>query len=598
MSVRPETIPDVQWGIDWAEKAEKLKVKRIPTIQRHQFMAYHQLGDVTFHRKERIKMFWPNYVWHRWSDRRLEALSNYHWNVWFGPASSGKTVDAAVTGLEYYLEAPDRTAVIACSTTMKMLRMRVWAQFARWHQMLPKGIGNVGELLDSVTRIRWKQGDDLNGIFGIAVEEGSIEEVVNNLIGIHTERVMLIIDEGQGIREAIMRATFNMAKNPRFDFLIMGNPDSIHSPLVRSGEPIDGWDSVVRGETERWDNLGGPTKGNGVTLFFDGRKSPADDSEEEKKRLPWMINAEWVSNHLKSVKGNLNDPTFWAQAIGWPPPMGLENTLLDDAIIISFHCKDKAIWTQGFEKFATLDPAFTGGDKKILQFGKFGQTVNDKGKTLWQIEFGDWMQVPIDAKSDRTLEYQMVDFVKVECENRGIRPRQFSCASAGAGGPLCSIFDQQWGTINRIQEGGLPDEKHIVDESGKTARENYDTRASELLFTFREFAMSDCLRGLSNETAFQACSRRTFYRNGKWCAEPKVGSKGRTDEKGRPVKGYKERMGHSPDNLDACTLGTEYCRTQGATPINDIPPSQSEPREQWTDEFSEENYLKPYSYVG
>ncbi len=155
---KPNRPPDIQWDIDWAEKAENLKIAFVPTIQRHQFCAFHGLGDVAFHRKERIKILWPQYEWHRWSDRRLEGLSKYHWNVWFGPSASGKTSDAAITGVEYWLEAPDRTAVIACSTTMKMLRMRIWGQIARWHQGLPKGIGHVGELLDSVTRIRWKQG--------------------------------------------------------------------------------------------------------------------------------------------------------------------------------------------------------------------------------------------------------------------------------------------------------------------------------------------------------------------------------------------------------------------------------------------------------
>ncbi len=595
MKPKPERPPDFQYGVDWKEKAEKFKQPFIPSIHRHQYCAFHGLGDVAFHRKERIKILWPQYQWHRWADRRLEGMSKYRWNAWFGPSASGKTVDAAVFGLEYWLEAPDRTAVIACSTTMKMLRSRVWGRIAHWHQALPKGIGSVGELLDSVTRIRWKQGDDLNGIFGMAVEEGNIDEVVNNLIGIHTERVMLIIDEGQGIREAIMRATFNMAKNPRFDFVIMGNPDSLHSPLVKAGEPIDGWDSVVPGETESWKNLGGPARGEGLTQFFDGRKSPADDSPEERERLHWLINADWIADHLKSVKGNLNDPTFWAQAIGWPPPMGLDSTLIDDSILLTFHCKDKAVWTEGFRKFASLDPAFNGGDKAILQFGKFGQTVNDKAEKKWVIQFDDWTQVPIDAKSERPIHYQIVDFCKTECQKRQIKPTEFALDSSGEGGGLKSIFEREWGYVTGIESGGSPSEMFV--DGIKTAKESYDTRASELLFNLREFAMADGIRGLSHEAAFQACSRRTFYRNGKWCAEPKTGSKGRTDEKGRPVRGYKSRMGHSPDHLDCSCVGIEYCRLQGAEPIAGLAPSQPDPYDKYEDEFDSQNYLTGYAYT-
>jgi hypothetical protein len=327
-----ERPPDVEFGIDWKAKAESQAKKEhraptfVPTIQRHQYCAYHNVGNGAFwHRRERIKMLWPEYQWNRWSERRLMADSTCNWVTMIGPASSGKSVDAAVFDLEYWLQAPHETAIIVCSTTMKMLRKRIWAEIVRFHQKLdPKVLGPVGELMDSVTTIRWKQGDDRHAIFGMAVEEGNVEEVVNNLIGIKAKRVVLDIDEGQGIREAIMRATKNMAKNPIFKFRMKGNPDTLQTPLMRESEPIGGWDSVIRGETEQWQTLGGPVPGNGLCLFFDGRKSPADDSPEERKRLPFLINSDQIADHLKSVRGNLNDPSYWSQCIGWPPPTGLE----------------------------------------------------------------------------------------------------------------------------------------------------------------------------------------------------------------------------------------------------------------------------------
>src|SRR6266478_1074906 len=616
-------MSDIEWGINWTSRKSleeacgyalpdiPEKFKPVSPLQRHQFMSYNCLGDVAFHRRERIKIFWPHYQWHRWNEKRIRAVTQYHWISWMGPGASGKTSDAACFAVEYWLEAPWKTAVIACSTTMKMLRMRIWNQITYWHAGLGKGFGNVGELLDSVTRIRWRQGDDKNGIFGIAVEEGPIEEVVHNLIGIHTERVLLILDEAQGIREAIMRATNNMAKNPRFDCWMMGNPDDVHNILVREAEPIDGWESVVRAETDEWETNGGPVAGSGVAQFFDGRKSPADDSPEERKRLPWLINKDWVANHLKSVKGNLNDPTFWAQAIGWPPPMGLESTLLDDAILATFHCKDKAIWTEGYIRCAAFDPARTGGDKRILQFGKRGRTSGTQydqdtrtwstsvGKTSWIIECDEWLEVPLNADLlTRTIDYQIVDFVKAVCIKRGVPPEEFSVFATGAGGPLLSIFKEQWSPmVNGIEEGGNPSER-VLDDTGKTAKEAYDTRASELLFNVREFAVANGLRGLSNEASFELCSRRTFYRGGKWCAEPKTGSKGRTDEKGRPVKGYKQRLGHSPDHGDTVAALVCHCMDKGAAPnlvVAPIPQSNDLMQNNY-DEWDEKNYLKSYNY--
>ncbi len=590
---------DIQFGINWTKAAQQSGVKFITLIQRHAWCAYHNKGNGTlWHRKERIKALWPNYMWHRWGDRRLKATCDYRWITWLGPASSAKSTDAAVFGLEYFLQAPDRTAVIICSTTVKMLRARIWSQVARFHQMLPKIKGAFyGDLMDSVTRVRWKPGDDVNGIFGMAVEEGSVEEVVNNLIGIHTERVLLYLDEMQGIREAIMRATSNMIANPVFQMIGMGNPDSLTNPLAKQSEPVDGWDSVVRGETEQWETHGGPTKGRGICQFFSGKHSPADDSPEERKRLPWLCNREWYDGIVKAAHGNENDPSVWQFGIGWPPPMGLESTLLDDAIVVTFKCKQKAVWTHGYRQCAALDAAFGGGDKAKLTFIKYGETENDEGKKRWVIEFGDVLVVPIEANSQRPIHYQILDYCRQECVRRKITPKDFALDASGEGGGLKSIFDKEWGEVVGIEAGGSPSEL-VIDEAGKTAKEAYDTRASELCFNVREFALGDGIRGMSDAMTFQACNRRTFYRNGKWCSEPKTGSKGRTDERGRPVKGYKQRMGHSPDDFDSGAVGVEFCRLQGAVPSvtgEAITKEQETPYRECKDEYSSDNYLQFYA---
>lgn len=583
-------------GIDWSALAKATGQKSVPRIQKLQYLAYHGIGDQYAIRRARIEALFPSYQWHRWNERRLKAICSHRWVTWLGPASSAKSTDAAVFGLEYFLQAPDRTAVIVCSTSVKMLRSRIWSQIARFHQALPKNLGSVGDLMDSVTRIRWKPGDDVNGIFGMAVEEGSVEEVINNLIGVHTERVLLYLDEMQGIREAIMRATSNMVANPFFQMVGMGNPDSLNNPLGKESEPVDGWDSVVRGQTEEWETHGGPTKGRGLCQFFDGRKSPADDSPEERKRLKWLCNREWYEGIVKAAKGNENDPSVWQFGIGWPPPMGLESTLLDDAIVVTFNCKKKAIWTHGYRQCAALDPAFGGGDSAKLTFIKYGETENDDGKKRWVIEFGEVLSVPIDAESTRPIHYQIMDYCQVECTKRHIKPKDFALDASGEGGGLKAIFDREWGEVVGIESGGSPSEL-AIDETGKTAKEGYDTRASELCFNVREFALADGIRGMSDAMTFQACNRRTFYRNGKWATEPKVGSKGRTDERGRPVRGYKSRMGHSPDDFDSGAVGVEFCRLQGAVPAVIGEAVKNEPQNPYRneDEYASENYLTFYA---
>src|SRR6185503_19265950 len=131
----------------------------------------------------------------------------------------------------------------------------------------------------------------------------------------------------------------------------------------------------------------------------------------------------------------------------------------------------------------------------------------------------------------------------------------------------------------------------------------FDTRASELALGIREFAMNHGIRGLNADAADQCCKRITFYRMGKSCVEPKRGSKGRTDSSGRAVKGFKERLGYSPDHHDSWSILIEHCRLKGANVNEGTIAEKSKPNEQWdrdvrkADElYREDAYLQSPEY--
>lgn len=571
---KSETPPqdDIQFGVNWTKEAASRGLSSshdIPEIRRRMMCARWNVGSVSRfdHRKHLIQTIWPEniYAWHYWTDRRLHGTCEHNFVTWMAGGGTGKTTDAAIMALEWWLEQPDHSAVVVCSTTKDMLRTRIWGQIVHYHSLIPKWMGPCGDLLDASCFIRWREGDWKNGLKGVAVQDGPVEEAVNNIIGMHTSRVLWVLDEMQGVREAIVKAIPNLLKNPESRFWGMGNPDSFMSLLGRYSEPVGGWDAIVKFQDE-WETESHGYEGTGICQFFDGRKSPAVLDPVWGKRHPWMTNQGHIDAHLKSkeVNGNENHPAFMTQTIGWPPSSGIESTILDHAIITSFKCDKPALWTDGYTESASLDPAFNGGDKAILQFLRRGYVKDHEG-ARWVIEFRDWAVVPIDGESARPIHYQIVDFCKAACEKRRIPPKEFAIAAAGEGGGLKSIFDQEWGPVNGIEEGGSPSER-VVDDKGKTAKEAYDTRASELCFGVRDFALSNGIRGLPQEAASQFCKRQTFYRNGKWCAEPKVGSKGRVDEKGRSVKGFKQRLGFSPDHADSVGIGLEHCRMMGAEP--------------------------------
>lgn len=567
----------------------------IPLIQRRFYCAYHNVGTVPRweQRKEIISALWSDdvYKWHRWNERRLKGLCSHRWNTWAGPAGSGKSADAAMFALSWWLENPAKSAVILCSTTKDLLRKRVWSYIVEYYNALYARFGDkarkreeFGTLLDSETKVRWRQGDDKNCIFGVAVGDGPVEEAINNLIGIHTTRVFLILDEMQGVREAIVspKVLGNLATNPQSYFLGMGNPEDFNDPLGRFSTPLSGWPSVHLGDDEEWETQGGPLEGNGLCQCFNGTRSPADDSPEERKRLSWMINKDHVKAHLDYVNGNEQDPSFQSQKIGIWPMSGLEATVLDEQTISTFHCREKAVWTEKPTACAGLDPAFTvDGDKCVLQFGKRGRTEID-GNRKWVVELGEWVSVPIKANDGTPVDYQIVYFCKKECEKRGIPAHEFATDSTGVGGGLLSIFQREWGNVLGVDFRGRATDRPVSETNPKPAHEEYDRRASELNFSVRAFAVADSLRGLSAEAAQQFCSRRTEYKNKKNRVETKPE--------------MKKRIGRSPDNADAVAVLIDLARERGATPSAK---GLATPRPDWSadirkaqGDFSEENYLE------
>ncbi len=564
---------DWQFGVNWTASGMAF----FSETQRRMKCARYGIGNVSKfeHRKAIIQAIWPEhvYAWNEWSEKRLKSTCEHHFVTWMAGGGTGKTTDSAIAALEFWLEAPHETAVVVCSTTKDMLRTRIWGQIVHFQSLIPEMLadgtrfntsqGGAGVLLDASCFIRWKDGDWKNGLKGVAVQDGPVEEAVNNIIGMHTTRVLWVLDEMQGVREAIVKAIPNLLKNPESRFWGMGNPDLLTSLLCRYSEPVEGWDSIAKFQ-EEWETHSHGYPGKGICCFFDGRKSPAVVNPEWGKKHPWMISQAQIDAHLwsKEVNGNEADPAFMTQSIGWPPSQGVEATVLDNSIITTFKCNSQPVWTDGFVRCVGVDPAFNGGDRGVVQFAKRG-FVRDQDGSRWVICGDGTLIIPFNTESKRPKHYQILDFVKAECEKRGIPAHEVAIAAAGEGGGLKDILTTEWGPVVGIEEGGSPSER-VVGDNGRTAKQHYDTRASELALGIRAFAMNHGIRGLNSEAADECCKRQTFYRNGKWCVEPKVGSKGRTDTSGRARKGFKERLGYSPDCFVA---GTMISTPNGLKPI-------------------------------
>jgi hypothetical protein len=178
--------------------------------------------------------------------------------------------------------------------------------------------------------------------------------------------VLLVVDEAQGTREAIFQACDNLAKNPEFKALLLGNAESREDPHGRFSEPLGGWLSVDPDTSEQWETKGGPARGTGTCVFFDGRKSPAITEAGGEKKYPFLINQRQIDDAL-AYHGSPDHPRFWSQSIGFWPPVGITQTVLDERIVLNNHLRQPATWYTDYTQCAVLDPAFEGGGLFHLQ---------------------------------------------------------------------------------------------------------------------------------------------------------------------------------------------------------------------------------------
>jgi hypothetical protein len=541
-------------------------------VQCHLYASRLGLGykDRFFHRKSAIPLLWESrhFRWHIWAERALRSFCSSDWVTWTGPAASGKSANASLFGLIYWLEKPDATSVIMASTTKSALARRLWYYVQDFHSKIRPGTVSIGQALYSQYMIRFREGDMKNGIYGLAVEEGPVEEAMHNLIGYHNERVLLIVDEAQGTREAIFRACDNLAKNPEFKCVLLGNAESREDPHGRFSEPISGWLSVNPDIDEEWETRGGPSHGRGICVFFDGRRSPAILESDGMQKYPFLINQIQINAALDYYK-SADDPRFWSQSIGFWPPVGFTRTVLDEVIVRNNHVTEAAIWYTRFTQCAALDPSYEGGDRKVFQPFRFGKIPQEAGEH-WLIEFGPPVELTVSVRDPMELHYQIMHQCVERCKALNIPPERFALGSSGEGGGLLSIFRREWGPVVGIEEAGKVSDRPISTTNPKPCNEEYDRPVSEFMFAVREFAINDSLRNMPAEAVKELCVRKWSIANKKVRVETK-------DE-------LREHYTKSPDYGDAVAFCVELARRLGAIAGNIISGQSSN----WAKELQEE----------
>lgn len=446
------------------------------------------------HCKNAIDLIWNEpfpgtFIWNDFSERLLREFCEESWVTVTGAGATWKTTSAGIYCLTKFFSSPNDTAIFCTSTTLRGLRMRIWKEISKFHRLRPA----AGTLIPSEDQILFEKGILDAGIFGLATDEGQIKKALGKLIGFHQKNVIVVVDEMPYIPEAIVEACVNLESGSQsFQFIGLGNADDHLDPHGRMCEPRHGWDSISV-DSERWETR------RGVCVHLDGLKSPNVIAGE--KKYPGLLSQQDLDNTVEFY--GMDSPQFWQMRRGFWAPEGIQKTVLSMPMIVKARAQEAAVFDSSYTLGAALDPAFEGGDRCVLRFGKCG---NSDGKKV--LHLGDYIFIKTKQSPDDPIHYQIVRQVKEECLKRGVLPGFFALDSTGEGGGLYSMFQREWSRdILPVEFGGRPSKRTVSQTNPKRADQEYDRRVTQLWFNFRLLLLSEQIKGLDNETATEFCRR-------------------------------------------------------------------------------------------
>lgn len=506
------------------------------------------------HFKRIVGYCWPDRVWHDWTERRIDGLSRCDFVSWAGAASGGKTDDAGLYAMVWWLSDPAHSTVILTSTTGKMIRRRIWPVIQRLyhgfcvdsHKYGTPKYEFPGDLIDSEMTLRARfddtRRDSKSAIFAKAVKDGNTSKAAADIQGMHNKRVLVIIDEATDTPPAIFDVLTNLiAGTSEFQCLVIGNPSSRLDQHGRFSEPLRGWGSVTI-EDEEWETVIQLNGKPGLCQRFDGERCPNVLNPRTETKFLMSV------QQLEGYRSKLGErsPDFWKWAKGFWPPAGITNTVMDEMDVIKCGATSRVTFIGRRTPVAGLDPGF-GGDDCVLCLGAVGD-IAGLGGLVVQVE--KVIVLHADAEKPDPVDYQIARETKSECEAFGVRPENFSADATGIGRGVFAILHQEWsGRIHRVEFGGQATEIPASEDDQRPARQVYDRRVTELWFSARTLMRSGRLKGMTQEQVRDFTTREYKTRGGLYYLQTK--------------EEMRETYGRSPDHGDALAVMIDGIRHAG-----------------------------------
>lgn len=442
--------------------------------------------------------------------------------VW-GSAGAGKSTAAAVIALIYFDSAPKDTTVTLYTTSLSKHDLRAFGEIIKYHSILKKNFPDTAsQYMPSSNKIVYDDPEDgkntekKGGIFAFGTANAEDVRKANAQSGVHNKYNFRIIDEMNACDASIMGPTslsnFFMSGE---ESKVMGlaNPHSWDDNMGKFSIPVEGIDSISP-ETGSWKTTTGFHVRHLNILNCPRYTEP--NGEKKYSHFPARHNVEKV----RTTFGE-DSLAWYQQVLGFMAPSRFQfDTVLTRAMAEQYGVRDHILFKNIIADVASFDPASTqGGDRKILTFARLGMT--HEGKTILQIDEQIDLKVAVSKKEEFTMA--MAKEVIKQCQERDISKDHLGVDASGTDGvsDTLDILWQQPGSVYRCYFTGKPTNRRVSMDDVRPRKEVYDRRVTELWMNVREFCQAGQLKGMTEDSLKQFCSRKLESRYGKFRIEAK-----------------------------------------------------------------------------
>ena len=538
--------PREKYGLTWPGEWTDIQIELECYVADHNTDG--GLGKVE-HLKRSMMLLWPDVYagemepgipkWRPEIDSMVWAWCNYKVVVVLGHASAAKTHTFAHISVAAFLADPFETILTLTSTHLPGLKKRIWSDVKAAIQTNAAGATFSIRNHDLTARPSVVQKEEKYIIEGIATDKGA--DAVSKIQGNHSKNHRhVIIDEADGTPGAIFDASANLMTDADFRMVCLANPAKKFNELGAWAEPVGGWTSIDPDIDYQWE-----TKKGGICIRLDGMQSP--NIVHGRTIFPWLIDLGYIETIKKSH--GVDSPRFWTFVRAWYPPDGSVGTVMSPAIL------ERAVKLLDFKypptPIASFDPAFEGGDERILTIAEFGPIdgVPYNVNILEQIH----IKSAVSRGSD-PLDFLIAADVQRICEEHNVAPENFAMDSTGNARGVLAILQRNWSPdVVSVGFGQAVTDRPIRFGDPSTARELYDRFVTELWFAAREFILDGRVGGIENMNVLKEQLQAREY---EMVSEKKT--------KIETKKLFSSRLGYSPDRADSLVILIELLRQKGA----------------------------------